>query len=376
MVVAGEQSGDQLGAGFIREIKQRYPHAQIVGVGGPAMAQAGCELWDHTERLAVMGLWEVIQHLPDLLRLRRSLVKRALRWQPDVFVGIDAPDFNLPLALRLRQKGIKTVHYVSPSVWAWRQNRVHRIRASVDLMLTLFPFEGQFYEQHQVPHQCVGHPFVDRLVQMPSQNSAKQILDAPDRAPIVAILPGSRAAEVARIAPIFLSALNVIKQSQPDMVAYIAAASDARAEQLQEIIERVQAPEVRLVIGQTPTVLAAADVVLVASGTATLETALLGKPMVVGYQFNPLTFWLGRWFVKSPWFALPNILLARQAVPELIQNDLTASQVAQDALVYLQDPQAYARCRETLAMVSDLLGQDVDRKVAQAVLKMGGFRYV
>lgn len=373
MVVAGEQSGDQLGGGFIAEIRRRYPDAQIAGVGGPLMAQSGCELWAPFERLAVMGLWEVIKHLPDLLRLRRSLLERALAWQPDVFVGIDAPDFNLPLAYQLRKAGFKTIHYVSPSVWAWRQNRIHRIRASVDLMLTLFPFEGQFYQQHKVPFQCVGHPLVDQLAIAPGKQAGRNLLNAPSNSPILAILPGSRAAEVARIAPIFLQAAAQIRSSLSDLVILVAAASTARAIQIQQLLRRLRIEDVQVYVGQTPTVLAASDVVLVASGTATLETALLKKPMVVGYRFSALTYWLGRWLIRVPRFALPNILLEQDVVPELIQHHLTVNRVQHEALNFLNQPQLIQTTEDHLAQIAGYLGRDVDRTVAEAILKMGGY---
>lgn len=376
MVVAGEQSGDQLGAGFIAEIKRMYPSARIAGVGGPAMAEAGCEIWAPAERLAVMGLWEILRHLPQLLRLRRTLLQQALAWRPDVFIGIDAPDFNLPLAFKLRQAGFKTMQYVSPSVWAWRHSRVHRIRASVDQILTLFPFEGQFYEAHEVPYQCVGHPLVDQVAQFPSQDVARRQLNISKNATILGILPGSRATEVARIAPIFLQAVRLIRKSESQVMVYVAAASLDRATQLKSILAAVGLHDVAVVTDQTHTVLAACDVALVASGTATLETALLQKPMVVGYCFSNLTYWLGRWFVRTPWFALPNILLGQQIVPELIQHALTAERVAREALVFFQQPQMYQRCQQSLALLPSYLGRDVDRKVARAVVKMGGFDHV
>lgn len=376
MVVAGEQSGDQLGAGFIAAIKQMYPDAEIAGVGGAAMAAAGCKIWEPAERLAVMGLWEVLRQLPQLLQLRRDLLRRALAWQPDVFIGIDAPDFNLPLALKLRRAGLKTMHYVSPSVWAWRQNRVHRIRASVDQILTLFPFEGRFYDRHQVPYLCVGHPLVDHISEWPQQAHARRALNAAEDALVLGVLPGSRAGEVARIAPVFLQAVEHMRVVVPNLVVKVAAASPARADQLRAIVHKLGVSDVAVVTGQTQSVLAACDVALVASGTATLETALLQKPMVVGYRFSNLTYWLGRWLVRVPWFSLPNILLDQQVVPELIQHALTAERVAHEALVFLQQPQVYESCRQSLSQLPSYLGGDVDRKVAQAVVKMSGFKHV
>ncbi len=372
VIVAGEASGDQLGAGLIRALRQQYPQAEIAGVGGPQMQAAGFDLWVDQEQLAVMGLFEVLRHLPRLLRLRRTLYQRCLDWQPDVFLGIDAPDFNLPLARRLRRAGLRTAHYVSPSVWAWRQGRVRGIRASVDLMLTLFPFEGDFYARHGVPHVCVGHTLADSLSASPDAQAQRQALGVTADGPLLAVLPGSRQSEVRFLWPDFLAAARQLREQLPALQVLVPAASPARRKQIEALLNRDDHTWVRVLDGQSHAVLTACDAALLASGTAALEAALLKKPMVVGYRFSALTYWLGKWLVKTPWFSLPNILAQREVVPELMQYDLSPERAARETLAMLTDPQRRQDCIETFHRLHADLARQADQQAAQALLNLTG----
>lgn len=368
MIVAGEASGDQLGAGLIAALRQQYPEAEIVGVGGPRMRAAGFELWADQERLAVMGLFEVLRRLPDLLRLRRQLYQRCLAWRPDVFIGIDAPDFNLPLARKLRRAGLTTAHYVSPSVWAWRQGRVKGIRASVDLMLTLFPFEGDFYARHGVPYVCVGHTLADLLPMEPDTQAQRQALGIPESQTVLAILPGSRGSEVRYLWPDFLAAARLLRAQVPDLLVLVPAASAARRAQIEALMTDEDRSWVRLLDGQSHAALTACDATLLSSGTAALEAALLKKPMVVGYRFSQLTYWLGRWLVRTPWFSLPNILARETLVPELMQNDLTPERAAEETRQLLLDPHRRQVCIEAFRAMHQTLARQADQQAADAVL--------
>lgn len=369
-VIAGEASGDQLGAGLLASLKVLHPNVEFVGVGGSGMQAQGLVSWAEQERLAVMGLFEVLRKLPDLLRLRKQLFQQILAWQPDVFIGIDAPDFNLPLARRLRARGVTTAHYVSPSVWAWRQGRVHSIRRSIDLMLTLFPFEGDFYATHQVPYAFVGHTLADRLPMHPDVTAYRESLDLPLKQPVLAVLPGSRRGEVARIAPDFLAAARLLKQRMPALLVRIPAVNAARKQEISALLHDDDAAWMQLVDGRAHEVLGASDMVLVTSGTATLEAALLKKPMVVGYRFSALTHWIGKRLIRIPWVALPNILARQMVVPELLQNDLTAERAAQELYDLWHDKERRLHCVETFHFMHKRLGRHADQAAAKAVLAL------
>ena len=288
--MAGEHSGDQLGAALIAALRARVPAVQCFGVAGPKMIAAGCEAWASSEQLGVMGLAEVLRHLPRLLRLRAGLVRRFLAARPDVFVGIDAPEFNLGLARRLKGAGIRTVQYVSPQVWAWRQGRVRKIGAACDLVLCLFPFETEFYTQPRVAAQFVGHPLADQIPVGVDREGARRALGIDPGATLIALLPGSRLGEVRYLAAPFASAAARLSAQRPrwQFIAPMASAA-ARERFLREIAQVPAVPEIRLVEGEAHTVLAACDAALVASGTATLETLLSGRPMVVAYRASPVT---------------------------------------------------------------------------------------
>ncbi len=369
-IVTGEASGDQLGAGVIRALRARHPDAEIVGVGGPRMASAGFEAWADQDRLAVMGLVEVLKHLPDLLQLRRQLLHRILEWQPDVFLGIDSPDFNLPLARKLRARGVTTAHYVSPSVWAWRQGRVKGIRASVDLMINLFPFENDFYARHDVPHVCVGHTLADELPLTPETSAYRAQLGITTDGPVLAVLPGSRRGEVAQLAADFLAAARLLKSRLPDLQVLIPAANAHRREQIEAIMMAEDTQWMTLVDGQGHVVMGASDAVLLASGTATLEAALLKKPMVVGYRFNWLTYQIARRVIRTPWAALPNVLAQRTLVAELLQDDLSAESAAEAIFTVLQDSPDRQACIQAFTDMHQDLKRNADVAAAEALLAL------
>jgi lipid-A-disaccharide synthase len=371
-LVAGEQSGDQLGAGLIRELRQRAPTAEFMGICGPRMAAEGCERWAHSEKLAVMGLFEVLSHLPSLLRVRATARRRLLEERPDVFVGIDAPEFNLGLARQLRAAGLRTVQYVSPQVWAWRRGRVRTIAQAVDLVLCLLPFEQEFYAEAGVHAEFVGHPLADQIPLTPDQAGARSQLSL-GSGPVLAILPGSRLGEVSRLGADFAATIATLAQQRPELqfVAPMASAA-VRARFEAALAHHASSVAVRVLDGQAQVALAAADVVLVASGTATLETMLSKRSMVVAYRLSALTSWLVRGFnlMKAPYFAQPNLLAGRIVVPELFQEQVTAQALGDALLAQLDDRSG----REALAaLFTDLhlkLRRNASARAAEAVLSL------
>ncbi|HMW28902.1 MAG TPA: lipid-A-disaccharide synthase [Plasticicumulans sp.] len=337
-VVAGELSGDALGGALLPALQQRFPQARFEGIGGPRMQAAGLESLFPLEKLSVMGLVEVLKHLPELLSIRRALVRRWLAEPPALYLGIDAPDFTLPLAKRLRAHGIRTAHYVSPSVWAWRQGRVRGIAQSVDLMLTLFPFEATFYAQHHVPVECVGHPLADEIPAGLTVADGRAALGL-GAGRSLALLPGSRAGEVGRHIDVFLAAFARLHERHPQLNALLPCATAALRAQ---IAARVTAAgldaQVRLFDGHAREVLAASELALVASGTATLETMLVGRPLVMAYRVAPLTYAIAKRLMKIDRFSLPNLLAGHDLVPEFIQDAATPAALAAALDAWLREP--------------------------------------
>jgi lipid-A-disaccharide synthase len=345
-IVAGESSGDRLGAGLIRELRVRYPGLTVDGIVGPHMQAVGAQALYPTERLAVMGIGEILRRYRELRAMRSALVQHYVANPPDVFIGIDAPEFNLGLELALRTAGIKTVQYVSPQVWAWREWRVKTIARAVNLMLTLFPFEERYYRAHHVPVRCVGHPLAEEMVQELSRDSARQALRLDSRRGIVGILPGSRANEWHYHLEPFLKAAQWLAQQRPDLSFVFAATNERAGEQIRSVAHRiVPALPVQIVVGQTRDVLAAADVVLTVSGTATLETLLARRPMVVAYRLGTLSYLVARTLVRVPFIALPNLLANRRLVPEYIQSDVQPETLGEAVLAWLDQPAAVAALR-------------------------------
>lgn len=329
VLVAGETSGDALGAGLIEALRLRYPHAQYFGVGGPLMAQAGQVQWFASEELAVMGLFEVLKHLPRLLKRRVQVLRQTLDLKPTAFIGIDAPDFNLGIERKLKAGGLCTVHYVSPSIWAWRSARAEKIGRSADLVLCLFPFEPALYAEYGVHAVFVGHPLADQFPLEPAPKFARVALGLPLNTPILALLPGSRLSEVKQLGRDFLDAAALVKKSIPKLTV-IAPMANAQVRAALEA-QMTTAHSILLFDGQAQLVLQAADAVVVASGTAALEAALARKPMLVAYRLNALTYWLARklGLLKAKYFSLPNKLAERALVPELEQDGVTPIAIAQ-----------------------------------------------
>ena len=372
-LVAGELSGDLLGADLMAALRVRYPQARFSGIGGPGMIAQGLHSLVPLERLAVMGLVEVLRHLPELLRIRRQLIEHLRADPPQVLIGIDAPDFNLGVERRLRVHGIPTVHYVSPSVWAWRPWRVRKIARAVDLMLTLLPFEAAFYQDHGVPVCYVGHPLADTIPLHSDPRTARRQLDpvVPDDAPIVALLPGSRSGEVSRLAPLFLETACWLQAQRPELRFLLPAATPRIYEQL-AALQAAQAPclPLTLVQGQARAIMAAADVVLLASGTATLEAMLLKRPMVVAYRVAPLTAWLARCLLRVNHFALPNLLAGSARVPEFIQGAATVENLGPAVLHWLDDASAVAQLRTLFGELHQQLQRGASERAAAAIVEL------
>lgn len=328
-LIAGEASGDILGAGLIRALKLHFPDADFVGIGGDLMQSEGLSCWFPMEQLSIMGIVEVLKHLPGLFRLKRELLERFDAYQPDIFIGIDAPDFNLRIERELHQRGIPTVHYVSPSVWAWRQGRIVGIRQSVNLMLTLLPFEAAFYEAHHVPVAHVGHPMADQIPLDSDKRAARQTLDLPENisGPVIALLPGSRGGEVGMLMEVFLQAAERFKRTASDTLFIVPAANEKRFEQIMAFVQASGLP-CHVYRGLARECMAAADAVVLASGTATLECMLVNRPMVVAYRLAPITYWLMRLLIRTRYVSLPNLLANAPLVPELIQKDATPEKFA------------------------------------------------
>ena len=370
-IVAGEQSGDNLGAAFMREVLARAPDTTFSGIAGPKMRAAGCAVLAEAEELALMGLFEVLRHLPRLLRLRRRVVAEFLREPPDVFVGIDAPEFNLNVAPRLHAAGIPTVQYVSPQVWAWRQGRVKSMARSLDEVLCLLPFEAPFYAGHGLPATFVGHPLADQLPLHPDRDAARATLDLGGaNGPVVAVLPGSRRGEVARLAPVFAEACAWLRARVPAVRFVAPMANGAARSGFEQAWAAADAGEVTLLDGQAQTAMTAADVVLVASGTATLEATLCKRPMVVAYRLAPLTAFLAQrlGLVKVSHFSQPNLLAGEALVPEFFQEAVTPQALADALAAQLADRAGWVHRAAVFETLHRQLRQDGAGRAAEAVL--------
>ncbi|WP_100752198.1 lipid-A-disaccharide synthase [Vibrio salilacus] len=370
-IVAGELSGDTLGEGFIKALKAQYPNAEFVGIGGPKMIAQGCESLFDMEELAVMGLVEVLGRLPRLLKVKAQLVKYFTDNPPDVFVGIDAPDFNLRLELSLKQAGIKTVHYVSPSVWAWRPKRIFKIDAATDLVLAFLPFEKAFYDKYNVACEFIGHSLADAIPLHPDQQQARELLELDPNRQWLAVLPGSRGGEMGLIAEPFIQTCRQIKIKYPEIGFVVAAVNDKRRQQFEQIWQAV-APELDFVIVQDTArnVITASDAVLLASGTVALECMLLKRPMVVGYKVNRLTGWLVKKLAITEYVSLPNILAGEELVKELILE-----QCAPEYLVPAVETMLSSNndaLIERFTQMHQMIRKNADAQAAGAVLKLIG----
>lgn len=367
-IIVGEHSGDILGAGLITAIKALYPDARFVGIAGPRMQALGCESLFDMENLAVMGVMEVLGRLPTLLKIRKQLIAELIARRPDVVVGIDAPDFNLTVELKLKQAGLKTVHYVSPSVWAWRHKRIFKIAAATHRVLSLLPFEKAFYDKYQVPCTFVGHTLADELPLTPDKAQARSQLQL-SAAPCVALMPGSRGSEVGLLAEPFLRAAQLLKQRHPDLQLLVPLVNDKREQQFQAIWQAV-APDLPLTIikGQSRQVMMAADAAMIASGTATLEAMLLKLPMVVAYRFKWLSYQIFKRMISIKYFSLPNLLADCTLVTELLQDAVTPEALAEQIESLLGaggDVQ-----RAAFLAIHQQIRLDASAKAAQAVIEV------
>ena len=377
VLVAGEQSGDNLGAQLIKALRQRLPQARFAGIAGSRMVAAGCEAWERVENLSVMGLFEIIPHLPRLLRIRRQLIDRVLAEQPAVYIGVDAKEFNLRIAPRFKASGIPTVQYVSPQVWAWRQGRVHTIGRAVDLVLCLLPFEKPFYDAHSVHAEFVGHPLADQIPLTMDAERARFELGLAREGEYVAILPGSRNGEVSRLSPDFAGTMAWLLQRRPQLRFIAALANDSMREIFEEALNRVaaEAPQLRdrvtLVNGHAQSVMAASDVVLLASGTATLEATLIKRPMVVAYRLGLLTSFLLKHLklFKAPFFAQPNLLAGRQVVPEFFNADVRPDVLGPAVLQQLERADR-DQLVQTFTSIHETLRRDASARAADAIVEL------
>ena len=370
-IVAGEASGDILGSRLITSLKKYYPDASFEGIAGKEMQQAGCSSIYPMERLSVMGFTEVLSRLRELLKMRKSLIQRWITNPPDLFVGIDAPDFNLKLEKALHRTAIPTVHYVSPSVWAWRENRVKKMSGSMDLILTLFPFEVSFYEKYNISAEFVGHPLADEIPMESDKKSARTQLNLPLDSYILAVLPGSRVGEIKRIAPDFLAGIKQLHEIYPDWVFVSPMISSEIKNEFEKLTQEI-APLVPItyIDGQSRTVMMAADQILMASGTAVLEGMLVGRPMVAAYRVAPLTAKVIRLFkmIKSKYFTLPNNLANEYLVPELIQEAITAENVVSEIKKQFQQSNEIRKhMLDRFAEIHIQLRQDASEKAAKAL---------
>ncbi|MGC9460795.1 lipid-A-disaccharide synthase [Vibrio genomosp. F10] len=368
-IVAGELSGDTLGEGFIRSIKSQYPDAEFVGIGGPKMMAQGCESLFEMEELAVMGLVEVLGRLPRLLHVKKELVKYFIQNPVDVFVGIDAPDFNLRLEKTLKDAGIKTVHYVSPSVWAWRPKRIFKIDAATDLVLAFLPFEKAFYDKYNVACEFIGHTLADAIPLVSDKAQARSLLQLEQDRKWLAVLPGSRGGEVALIAKPFIETCQRVHKKYPDMGFVVAAVNKKRREQFERIWQAT-APELEFVIIEDTArnVMTAADAVLLASGTVALECMLVKRPMVVGYQVNKLTGWIAQKLSITEFVSLPNVLAGKELVKEFIQEECHPDFLfpAMEKVIESDN----SELMNTFTEMHQWIQKDADQQAAAAVLKL------
>ena len=366
-MVAGEASGDLLAGLMLDGMRARWPDMHTAGIGGPKMMARGFQSWWPQEKLAVRGYVEVLRHYPEIAGIRRQLKARLLRERPDMFIGVDAPDFNLGLEADLRAQGVKTVHFVCPSIWAWRAGRVDKIRVAADRVLCIFPFEPALLAEHGIAGSYVGHPLAQVIPMAPDRAAARTVLGLDPEAPVVAILPGSRQSELRYIAPRFFEAAGVMRRADPS-IQFITPVLPAMRAQAEALLQASgMAGQVRLVDGQSHAVLAACDVTLIASGTATLEAALFKRPMVIAYNMNSLTWRLMIRKQLQPWIGLPNILCRDFVVPELIQHEATPQALGEATLTWLREPAKVQALQERFAQLHTELLRDTPKLCADAI---------
>ena len=366
-IVVGEHSGDTLGAGLMIALKKQFPEAKFVGIGGDKMIKLGFNSLFAMDELAVMGIVEVLGRIRRLLHVRKSLVNHFSSNKPDIFIGIDAPDFNIGLELRLKSHNIKTVHYVSPSVWAWREKRIFKIAKATDMVLSLLPFEKAFYDKHRVPCTFVGHPLADDIPMESNKEKARLSLGLPIESKVLALMPGSRGGELSRLLAPFFESAQQLQQDDEHLLLVAPMVSEKRAQQFNKAKKEL-APNltIEVIIDKTQAVMAASDCLLTASGTVTLEAALIKRPMVICYKFNLLTYWLAKWLVKLQWFSLPNLLANKTLVPELLQDEVCVEQIV--PLVKERLYQDQSQLNDSFTTIHQQLKCDASQQAANAVI--------
>lgn len=370
-IVAGEASGDLLGKGLITTLRTSHPELAVTGVGGPAMIAAGCHSLYDMERLSVMGFFEPLMRIHELIKMRSNLACYFIEHKPDIFIGIDAPDFNLGLELKLRKAGIPVIHYVSPSVWAWRQKRIHKIAKATDLVLTLFPFEADFYKKHQVPAHFVGHPLADLIPLQVDKLAARQRLGLDPDITYIALLPGSRRNELKYMGELFVATAQRCLKQNPKIQFITSAVHDVRGREFKNMCQRL-APDlpIHFFVGKSHDVMAASDVVLVTSGTATLETMLFKRPMAIVYRVGKITFQIAKRLIKLPFIGLPNLLAGRSLVPEFIQDAATPDAVAEVLLDYIDHPEKAQWLEKAFFDIHQTLRCEANEQAAYSVMNL------
>ena len=368
-IVVGEHSGDTLGAGLMQALQVKHPEAKFIGIGGPKMTALGFDSLFSMEELSVMGIFEVLGRLRRLLHIRKTIVNTFTQTPPDIFIGIDAPDFNLPVEESLKNAGIKTVQYVSPSVWAWREKRIFKIARATDMVLSLLPFEKAFYDKYQVPCTFVGHSLADDIPLASDKLEARSNLGLPLNVKTLALMPGSRGGELSRLVKPFLQSAQALYELDNALCFVAPMVSDYRAEQFKTLKNKI-APDlpVAIITGQTQKVMAASDCLLTASGTVTLEAALIKRPMVITYKFNPLTYHLFKGMVKLKWFSLPNLLANKTLVPELLQGQVTPDHIVPLIKERLYEEQSHLH--DSFMEMHLALKQNASEKSADAILAL------
>ena len=368
-IVVGEHSGDTLGEGLMRSLLVTYPSAKFIGIGGPKMQALGFESLFAMDELSVMGIIEVLGRIRRLLQVRKSLINHFSHNKPDVFIGIDAPDFNIGLELKLKNQGIKTIHYVSPSVWAWREKRIFKIAKATNMVLALLPFEKSFYDKHQVPCTFVGHPLADDIPMTSDKASARAILGLPQENKILALMPGSRGGELSKLLADFFSSAKLLQAEDEELIFVAPMISEKRVAQFNQLKNEL-APElpVKVILNKTQEVMAASDCLLTASGTVTLEAALIKRPMVICYKFSPVTYLLARVLVNLKWFSLPNLLANKLLVPELLQKEVSAEKIV--PLVRERLYQDQSQLDESYHKIHQQIQCDASKQAAKAVIEV------
>jgi len=371
-IVAGEASGDQLGAHLMRALRERHPQLRFVGIGGSKMEAAGMEILYPMEKLAVRGIVEVIKHYREIVGIRRRLRRHFLRERPALYIGIDAPDFNLDLEVDLKRAGIPTVQYVAPTIWAWRRERVHKVKRAVSLLLTIFPFEKALYEDAGVPVHYVGHPLADMLADLPATELVREELRLPLKGPVIALLPGSRVSELEYMGEIFVRTAVKVSEQLPQARFLVPLVTRESKLLFEAALAKVQPENLNLtiMIGHSLEAMAAADVVLAASGTATLEAALLKRPMVITYRINPLTWWLVKRRIYVSHAGMPNILAGERIVPELLQDDATPEKLSEAVLMLARDKSMRERLDEQFEKIRLALRQNTGEQAATAIMPL------